>query len=417
MTVCLLLLLIPTQSVALVSSATIAVGVYLFAHGFRLLARQRSLLTTPTSKIRDVTRGLVEVSGLAAGPCTTLAPVTEEPCFLYHTTAWRQRDKNAWEKVAEETLHLPFFIDDSTGRLLIEARGADLELNPLFRGEYAPALLGSNEVPLSVIGFLSRHGIALDRVIRIEERLIKADDVLFVAGTLMENPGIRARPSAAVRPSLPRNDVVADRRNPVRTPLSDNGRDPIRTAVRQHNPRTPPRNDPSKALPAPEVVRLGSSAASSSTREMTQQEKIAAALTRASGNPEAWSFDGILDAPVAVEKTGPPASVFARAESPSSEMRMHEPGADGLRPTGMPRNESPPIELPLKDSQAESSDFDLASQVVLMKGRSDPTFVISFRSQKAIVAATAWKAAFVVCGGTAIALLGLFELCVQLALL
>jgi hypothetical protein len=171
-----LFLLIPTQSVALISSGAIAAGLYLFVHGFRLLARQRSLLTTPTSKIRGIARGLVEVSGVAAGPCTTLAPVTEEPCFLYRTTAWRQREgkKNAWEKVAEETLHLPFFIDDSTGRLLIEALGADLELNPLFRGEYAPALMDSNEVPLSVVGFLSRHGIALDRVVRIEERLIKA---------------------------------------------------------------------------------------------------------------------------------------------------------------------------------------------------------------------------------------------------
>lgn len=412
MTVCLFLL-IPAQSVALVSSATIAVGLYLFVHGFRLLARQRSLLTMPTSKIRGVARGLVEVGGLAAGPCTTLAPVTEEPCFLYHTTAWRQREgKNAWEKVAEEALHLPFFLDDSTGRLLIEALGADLELNPLFRGEYAPAPLDSNEVPLSVIGFLSRHGIALDRVIRVEERLIKTDDVLFVAGTLMDNPGVRARSTLPARPSLPRNDVTADRRNPVRSSLSDNVRDTVRTAVRQPNLRTPPRNHPSEPLPAPEVVRLGSAAAASSTREMTQQEKIAAALTRASGNPEAWSFDGILDAPVAVEKTGPSATVFSSSEIRQSEMLMHEGPTDGLRPDETPRNE-----LPLKNSHAESSDFDLAPPVVLMKGAGDPTFVISFRSQKEIVGATTWKAAFVVCGGTAIALLGLYELCVQLALL
>jgi E3 Ubiquitin ligase len=408
-----LFLLIPTQSVALISSGAIAAGLYLFAHGFRLLARQRSLLTTPTSKIRGIARGLVEVSGVAAGPCTTLAPVTEEPCFLYRTTAWRQREgkKNAWEKVAEETLHLPFFIDDSTGRLLIEALGADLELNPLFRGEYAPALMDSNEVPLSVVGFLSRHGIALDRVVRIEERLIKADDLLFVAGTLMENPGIRAHPSSPAHPPLARNDMTADRRNPVRSLMSGNVRDTVRTAVRQPNLRIPPRNHPSESLPAPEVVRLTSAAAASSTREMTQQEKIAAALTRASGNPEAWSFDGILDAPVAVEKTGPSATVFSGSEVRQREMRMRGSRTDGLRPDET-RNE-----LPLKDSQAGSSDFDLAPPVILMKGTGDSTFIISFRSQKEIVSATTWKAAFVVCGGTAIALLGLYELCVQLALL
>jgi hypothetical protein len=32
---------------------------------------------------------LVEVSGVAAGPSTTLAPISGEFCFLYRTTAWR----------------------------------------------------------------------------------------------------------------------------------------------------------------------------------------------------------------------------------------------------------------------------------------------------------------------------------------
>jgi hypothetical protein len=74
-------------------------------------------------------------------------------------------------------------------------------------------------------------------------------------------------------------------------------------------------------------------------------------------------------------------------------------------------------EARLNEDRAESSDFDLAPPVVLMKGKDDPTFVISFRSQKEIVTATTWKAAVIVCVGTAIALLGLYVLCAQRALL
>lgn len=409
-----LFLFIPIQSIATLSCVAIVFGLYLFVRGFGLLARQRSLLTMPTPKIHSAARGLVEVNGFATGPCTTLAPITEEPCFLYHTTAWQQRKgkKNEWEKVADESLHLPFFIYDSTGQLLIEALGADLELNPLFRGEYAPTLLDLNDIPLAVIGFLSRHGIALDRDLRIEERLIKTNDALFVAATLMENPKVQARPIS------PRSDVGADRRNPGRDPVRDTVRDNVRDTVRDNvsdtvrnaaptaNRRSPERNHSSEPFPAPEVIRLASAAASS-TREMTQQAKIAAALTRVSGNPQAWSPAELRDPVVNVEENAPPATVIAHPEVSSREARLQEASPDEARLN----------EARLNEDRAESSDVDLAPPVVLMKGKDDPTFVISFRSQKEIVSATTWKAGVIVCVGTAITLLGFYVLCAQMALL
>ena len=126
MAVCLALF-IPINELAILSSLAIAGGLYFFVSGFRLLARKRLLLTTPTSKIRSAAMGLVEVNGMAAGPYTIPAPITGKPCFLYHTTVWQQREgKNVeWDKIADETLHLPFFIDDSTGQLLVEPLGAD----------------------------------------------------------------------------------------------------------------------------------------------------------------------------------------------------------------------------------------------------------------------------------------------------
>lgn len=397
MTFCLFLL-IPIPTLAILSSVAIAGGSYFFVVGFRLLARQRSLLTTPTSKICSIGRGFVEVSGVAAGPCTTLAPITEEPCFLYHTTAWRQRDgaENEWEKVADETMHVPFFIDDSTGQLLIEALGADPELHPRFRGEYAPTLLDSDDVPLTVSGFLSRHGIDLDRNLRIEERLIKADDALFVAGTIMENPGAQARPFS------PRSDVGTDPRNPLREIVRDNVRKPIGN----HGWRGPARNHSPEQFPAPEVIRLASAAASS-TQEMTQQAKIAAALNRASpGNPEAWSLAGLPNATVAIKENAP-ATISARSKIRLPEVRLYEarPKEDRLKETRP------------NEAQSSSFDFDLAPPVILMKGSEDPRFVISFHSQQETVGATTWQAAAIVCAGTVIALLGLYMLCAQMALL
>jgi len=393
LSVCLLLI-IPIKYFSLLLSAAIAVGLYFLFLGFRLLAGKRSLLTLPTSTVRSATRGLVEVSGVAGGPCTTLAPITGEPCFLYHTTAWQQREgkKNEWEKVADETLHLPFFIEDSTGQLLIEPAGADLELHPRFRGEYAASLLDMDHVPQSVSVFLSRHGIAFDRTLCIEERLIKAEDTLLAAGTITENPGHRGLPFS------PRGCVGADRRNPAR--------DVVRNPVRDHDRHNPARNQNSEPLPALEVIRLAHAAAASSTGEMSQQARIAAALTRAGmAGPQAWSAAGPTFETVAIEDADPPvplASRSPRAELQVREMRLHEAHPDEALPD---------------KPQIESSGSNLIPPVVLMKGADDPTFVISFRSQKEIASAIAWKAAAMVGGGTAVALVGFYMLWTQMALL
>ena len=366
MAVCLALF-IPINELAILSLLAIAGGLYFFVSGFRLLARRRLLLTTPTSKIRSAALGLVEVNGKAAGPHTMVAPVTGKSCFLYQTTVWQQREgKNVeWDKIADETLHLPFFIDDSTGQLLVEPLGADLDLHRDFREEYASSFFSSSlssdgdGVPPRVSVFLSRHGIAPARRLRVEERSIKPEDALFVAGTLTENPGVQ------VRSLSPRSDY----------------------------PNNAAPDNASEQLPAPQIIKLANGEAPSTTQEMSQQAKIAAALTRAGiTKPEAWSAAGVSYQTVAAEENINVAPV-ATHDEPSRD----EPA---------PRNDQP-----------KKPDFNLNPAVVLMKGENNSTFVISFRSQKEFVGTLAWKSAAMVWGGAAIALLGLYVLLAQTELL
>jgi hypothetical protein len=360
-TVCLSLLTLfiaLNRHLTILSLIAIVGGLYFFFIGFRLLARKRLLLTTPTSRIQTALKsamGLVEVNGAASGPYTLSAPITGKACFLYHTTAWQKRDgKNKeWKKVADETLHLPFFIDDSTGKLLLEPLGADLDLHPDFREEYSPSFSSNAssreaDIPPRVSVFLARHGIAPGFRLRVEEWSIKLGDTLFVAGTLTENPGIEVRPFA------PRGDSVR------------NGSD---------------RNHASGQQSTPEIVKLCSGAAPSTAQEMTQQARIAAALNRAGiTKPEAWSVAGVPYRPIAVEEN-------------LVEEKAVEENAPAKTPT-----------------PAKASDFNLNPATVLMKGGDDPALVISFRSQKEFATALAWKSAAMICGGIAITLLGLYVL-------
>ena len=363
MTACLSLF-IPTNHLTILSAFAIGGGLYFFFVGFRLLARKRLLLSTPTSKIRSAAMGLVEVNGVAAGPYTVPAPITGKPCFLYRTTAWQQREgkQKEWEKVADETLHLPFFIDDSTGQLLIEPLGADLDLHRDFREEYDKSFFSSDlSVPPRVSSFLARHGIVPSRSLRVEEHLIKPEDPIFIAGTLSENPGVQ------VRPLSPHNDMGT-------------------SEARDFQRSSAPKNY-AEQTPAPQIIKLSSGAAPDSTRDMSQQAKIAAALTRAGiTKPEAWSAAGVPYQTAVVEENKLSAvSVSVREEARPNEMHPNE-------------------------GQPTPSGFNLAPPVVLMKGENDPMFVISFRSQKEFVSALAWKSAAMVWGGAAITLLGVYVL-------
>ena len=352
----------PVNQLTILSLIAIAGGLYFLFLGFQVLTRKRLLLATPTSRICGAATGVVEVTGLATGPHTITAPITGKPCFLYHTAAWQERNgkKQEWQKIADETLHVPFFIADSTGQLLIEPIGAEFDLLREYCEEYAASSFSSSsssnreEVPPRISVFLARHGIAPGLRVRIEEHLIRPEDTLFVAGTLTENPGVE------VRPFSPRNDGQANQAD----------RDSARNLAE---------------IAGPKIIRLQSGAAPT-TQEMGQQAKITAALIRAGiSKPEAWSAAGVPYQALAVDENATPAAVGDRAHG------EERPGEESSH-------------------EEKSSDFNLPPPLVMMKGANDSAFVISFRSQKESVIALTRKSAALIWGGAAITLLGFYML-------
>ena len=341
----------------LLSTVAILGGLYLFFRGFPLVARKRLLLNTPTSRIRSASLGLVEISGVATGPYTLPAPISGMPCFLYCTTAWLQSDESKtheWKKVAEETLHVPFFLNDGTGQLLVNPRGAELDLHRDFRQTYSDSIFSAHAPP-HVSNFLARHGATETSKIRIEERCIKPNDTLFVVGTMAENPGIYARPFPL---PVKRNNLVLTNSVPP-----------------HHVPVTPP-----------EVIRLSEPGNSSAPVDMTQQSKIAAALTKAGiANTAAWTAAGVPSGGVTV------------ADSPRvSQVYVNGNDKDKDRDQSVRPNQQPA--------------FDLTPPVVLMKGENDPAFLISWRSQHDCVRSLGWKSAAMTWCGAALTLLGIYVL-------
>jgi hypothetical protein len=119
--------------------------------------------------------------------------------------------------------------------------------------------------------------------------------------------------------------------------------------------------------------------------EMTQQQKIAAALLKAGiGSPAAWAAAGV--SPEAAVQGGSYAA-------PAVAMVAESPAENGLQ------------------------SFDLHPPVVLMKGTHDPTFFISWRSQRDLVATLGWKSTLMIWGGPALTLVCVYLLLAHFNLL
>src|SRR5262249_37066140 len=97
-----------------------------------MLQFKRLILDTPFSKIRSASLGLVEVSGMPTGPQTIPAAITGDACYYYRARAWQWNSSGkggSWQEVVDESLFVPFFLEDSTGKVLVNPQNAQLDVH------------------------------------------------------------------------------------------------------------------------------------------------------------------------------------------------------------------------------------------------------------------------------------------------
>jgi len=360
-------------------------GLYLFIQGFRLLQRRRLILDTPVSKIRSASMGMVELSGLAVGPYTLVAPITARPCYYHRTFVWewKQSGKNKqWVKVAAECMHVPFFLDDNTAKVMVDPRGADLDLHRDFQREFCDSFFTTKEeAPPNVRDFLLRHGVSTRNKIKVEEFCIKPKNALFLLGTLDENPGLELTPqpihddetSAFIVGNALSFSLDPGKIRTALSPVIGDGNVLSGLSLSgglQHDPAYDEIYDKAISTASARVIRLSPAPGSTKTADMTQQQKIAAALVKAGiSNPAAWA---------AAKVTGTTPAVTTNHSS--------------------------------NGNTDDTETFDPHPPVVLRKGKNNPTFLISWRSQREVARSLAWKCTLMIWAGPALALLSLYGL-------
>lgn len=107
-------------------------GVVLFFLGlpaYRAYLRIQGISEIP---IRSMAMGLVRIHGKAAGDRLLTSPISQTPCCVYqvHIMKWRElrdqqgRQGGAWQHYGWDSAGSPFYLEDNTGRVLVNPRGA-----------------------------------------------------------------------------------------------------------------------------------------------------------------------------------------------------------------------------------------------------------------------------------------------------
>ncbi|MFH0874906.1 MAG: GIDE domain-containing protein [archaeon] len=157
--------------------------------------------TLPTTKISDVKPGIIEVTGVAhsAKEKPLKSPLTSKDCFYYKYNIEEKHTKRdnkghtttSWKTIRSGVDSVPFYVDDGSGKVLIDPKEADLSVKI---NEQANSSFGKDP-PEHIKAFLKANNISfegflgINKTMRYNELLITQNQKLFIIGTAQEGEG------------------------------------------------------------------------------------------------------------------------------------------------------------------------------------------------------------------------------------
>lgn len=175
------------------SIALMVGGLLVFVMGFKLLKKKRLVENIPTSKIRSMAMGQVEIQGQAVDCQCFTAPFTQNRCvyYSYRVEKWVQGNKrNYWKTIHHDDTRLaPFYLSDETGKAIIYPDGAEFSLPEDFS---LTTDLFTN-IPSHIVEFLDARGVSYknllggNKKLRFRETYIGPGEGVYVLGVCQDN--------------------------------------------------------------------------------------------------------------------------------------------------------------------------------------------------------------------------------------
>lgn len=154
---------------------------------FRYIKHKHLIEGLPTSKVRSIAMGLVEIQGIATPALNKIlkSSLTNKDC-VYYRIEIEDRSRRKHPKIIfteEEAEH--FYLKDETGMVLINPKDAKFELNEKFES------YEDENTPKIVKDFLKNNNLHYKNCIRCREYYIAPKDNLYIIGTAMDNPFVK----------------------------------------------------------------------------------------------------------------------------------------------------------------------------------------------------------------------------------
>lgn len=178
------------------------VGIFLIFLGYKFLNQKRRIANTPTSKIRSLALGLVEINGIALSSpkedggknneISNISPLTKKECIYYKCEIEEYRrsgDSGKWVTIYSTEYRPDFIVKDDTGKVLVCPDRARFNANQTFE-EQSRFRKDPSKV---VMDFLNEKNIkfenflGLNKTMKYTEKAIFTGDNIYVMGEALSS--------------------------------------------------------------------------------------------------------------------------------------------------------------------------------------------------------------------------------------
>ena len=168
----------------------IVVGTVLLIGGIRQYFKKKMIENTPTSKVRSIAMGFVELAGKVAPEKEVMkSPFTNSDCvyYKYIVQEYRRSGKSSyWATIKSDSQCTNFYLKDATGQVLVDPQKAKIDIPYDFRtGSVAGAphlrnFLQTHKIRNTFLGFGKR--------MRYTEYYLAPNDKIYILGSATSRP-------------------------------------------------------------------------------------------------------------------------------------------------------------------------------------------------------------------------------------
>lgn len=172
-------------------------GLFMFYSGFQTFRRRQLIENTPTSNVRSIAMGLVEVYGeiVAKRSEALKSPFLNKSCvyYKYIIQEYKSSGKSGhWATIRSGNEGVPFLLKDETGSVLVNPKNCEADIP--WKYSFSTGL--GKSIPEYTIRFLEKQGVkhtglfGLGKSLRFSEWYIPITKgtKLFVLGNAGDNP-------------------------------------------------------------------------------------------------------------------------------------------------------------------------------------------------------------------------------------